>query len=187
MHRGRARVCRRCHGSPVVLAAGLGEDVPHQVAHSMTIRIQRIIDRAVDTYTEQQLPTLHAELTGEELWNPVGFDPTANLDPEYEGLDLDPEAEDGQPYLFTFSQLQEESVVETPLPRPPLSNAEKQRLRQEIELADRIAEDVGGRVCFALTSHRAHIATAVKRYVEPQIQQLLAELAEHLEYPGTSG
>lgn len=184
-HRGRARVCRRCQGSPVLLAAGLVGDVPHQVAHAMSIRIQRIVDRAVDEYVAQALPNLQAELTGEQMWHTGGFDPSAGLPPEYDGLDFDPETEDGQPYLFTMAELQEQSRPEPPLPRPPLSAEEKQRLRHEIELADQFADEIGRTVCFALASHRSHIQTAVKRYVEPQIQELLHELSRHLEYPSS--
>lgn len=182
-HRGRARVCRKCQGSPVLLAAGLVGDVPHQVAHAMSIRIQRIVDRAVDEFVEATLPSLHAELTGEQMWHAGGFDPGADLPPEFDGLDFDPETDDGQPYLFTMAELQEQSRPAPPLPRPPLSVEEKQRLREEIDIADQHAEDVGRRVCFALAAHRPHIQTAVKRYVEPQIQELLNELSRHLEYP----
>lgn len=74
-HRGRSRMCRRCTGSPFLVAAGLEGDAPHQVVHALVSRMQRIIDRAVDDYTEHELPTLHAELTGEQLWNAGGFDP----------------------------------------------------------------------------------------------------------------
>ena len=70
-----------------------------------------------------------------------------------------------------------------PLPRPPLSSEEKRRLRLEIELADRVAGDVGQRLCFALTEHRPRVQAAVQRFVEPQIQALLDELTKHLEPP----
>lgn len=182
-HRGRSRMCRRCTGSPVLAAAGLAGDVPHQVVHALNSRMQRIIDRVVDEYTERELPTLHAELTGEQLWNSGGFDPGAGLDPEYEGVDLDPEVEDEQPFLFTMAELAEQARPEPPLPRPPLSAEEKRRLRHEIELADRCAHDAGQRLCFALASHRARIESAVHRFVEPQIQALLDELTRHLEPP----
>lgn len=182
-HRGRARMCRRCTGSPVLAAAGLAADVPHQVGHALASRMQRIIDRAVDDYTEQHLPALQAELTGEQIWNAGGFDPSAGLDPEYDGLDLDPELEDGQPVLFTLAELAEQSRPEPPLPRPPLSAAEKQQLRREIELASTYADDVGQRLCFALTEHRARIRAAIARFIEPQIQAMLDELSRQLEPP----
>lgn len=182
-HRGRSRMCRRCTGSPVLQAAGLASDVPHQVVHALNSRIQRIIDRAVDSYTERALPTLHAELTGAEMWKAGGYAPAAGLDPEYEGVDLDPEAEAGQPFLFTMAELAEQSRPEPPLPRPPLSAEEKRRLRHEIELADRFAVDIGQRLCFALAAHRPRIETAVQRFVEPQIRALLDELTRHLEPP----
>lgn len=182
-HKGRARMCRRCTGSPVLAAAGIEADVPHQVGHALNSRMQRIVDRAVDEYTERELPTLHAELTGEQLWNAGGYEPQEGLEPEYEGLDLDPEVEGDQPTLFTLAELAEQTRPAPPLPRPPLSADEKRRLRHEIDLADRCAQDVGQRICFAVAAHRPRIQAAVQRFVEPQIQALLEELTRHLEPP----
>ncbi len=167
----------------MLAAAGLEGDAPHQIVHALVSRMQRIIDRAVDDYTERSLPALHAELTGEQLWNSGGFDPGSGLDAEYEGVDLDPETDDEQPYLFTMAELAEQTKPEPPLPRPPLSPEEKRRIRSEIELADRFAQDVGQRLCFALTEHRPRVQAAVERFVEPQIQALLDELTRHLEPP----
>ncbi|RGE24402.1 spermidine/putrescine ABC transporter substrate-binding protein [Leucobacter sp. wl10] len=183
-HRGRARLCRRCTGSPMLAAAGLTSDVPHQVTHALVSRMQRIIDRRVDEFTEQQLPMLHAELTGEQMWRAGGYDPAAGLDPEYEGLDPDPDPADGeQPFLFTLAGLAEESRSEPLLPRPPLSADEKRQLRREVELADRCAEEAGRAVCFALMAHRSRIESAVRRFVEPQIRAMLDELSRNLEPP----
>ncbi|UOQ57944.1 spermidine/putrescine ABC transporter substrate-binding protein [Leucobacter allii] len=183
-HRGRARLCRRCTGSPVLTAAGIANDVPHQVTHALVSRMQRIIDRRVDEFTADELPTLHAELSGEELWRTRGYDPAAGLAPEYEGLDPDPEpAEGDQPFLFTLAGLAEETRPEPPLPRPPLSAEEKQRLRREIELADRCAEEAGRELCFALAAHRPRIQTAISRFVEPQVRAMLDELSRNLEPP----
>lgn len=183
-HRGRARLCRRCTGSPILAAAGVSNDVPHQVTHALVSRMQRIIDRRVDEFTEQELPALHAELTGAELWQSGGYDPAAGLAPEYEGLDPDPEPADGeQPFLFTLAGLAEETRPEPPLPRPPLSVEEKQRLRREIELADRCAEEAGREVCFALVTHRSRIQAAIQRFVEPQIRAMLDDLSRNLEPP----
>lgn len=183
-HRGRARLCRRCTGSPLLAAAGLGSDVPHQVTHALVSRMQRIIDRRVDEFTERELPALHAELTGAEMWESGGYDPAAGLAPEYEGLDPDPEPDDGeQPFLFTLAGLAEETRPEPPLPRPPLSQEEKHRLRREIELADRCAEEAGREVCFALVTHRPLIQAAIRRFIEPQIRAMLDELSRNLEPP----
>lgn len=182
-HRGRSRMCRRCTGSPILSAAGILGDVPHQVAHALTSRMQRIIDRAVDDYTERELPALHAELSGEELWNTGGFEPGAGLDPEYDGVDLDPETDDEQPFLFTMAGLAEQSKPGPALPRPPLNPDEKRRLVREIELADRFADDAGRQLCFAVAEHRPRIQAAVQRFVEPQIQAMLEELSRHLEPP----
>lgn len=183
-HRGRARLCRRCTGSPIVASAGLRADVPHQVVHALVSRMQRIIDRRVDDYTAEHLPLLHAELTGEQMWRSGGFDPAADLEPEYDGLDPDPEPEEGgQPFLFTMAGLAEDSRPEPPLPRPPLRPEEKQQLRREIELADRCAAQAGQAVCMALLVHRDRVVRAVERFVEPQVRALLEELSKHLEPP----
>lgn len=182
-HRGRSRMCRRCTGSPLLEAAGIAGTVPHQVAHALSSRMQRIIDRLVDDYVERELPAMHAELTGEQLWHTGGFEPGADLEPEYDGLDLDPESDDGQPFLFTLAGLAEQSRPEPPLPRPPLSADEKQRLRHEMELADRFAENIGQQMCFALATHRPRIVAAVEKFVEPQIRDMLDELSKHLEPP----
>lgn len=182
-HRGRARMCRRCTGSPILIAAGIDTGVPHQVGHALTSRMQRIIDAVVDDYTERELPALHAELTGEQLWNTGGFEPGAGLDPEYDGLDLDPEADEEQPFLFTMAELAEQSRPEPPLPRPPLSAEERRRLRHEIELASNYADEAGRRLCFAVAAHRPRICAAVERFVEPQIKAMLDDLSRNLEPP----
>lgn len=183
-HRSRSRICRRCTGSPVVAAAGLADDTPHQVKHFLVSRVQRIIDRAVDDYTEANLPMLYAELTGADMWRVGGYDPSEGLDPEYDGLDLDPEPpEQDQPFLFTMAGLAAETRPEPPLPRPPLSAEEKQQLRREMELAERVANDVGREVCFLLADHRTRIEAALERFVEPQVRDMLEELARHLESP----
>ena len=182
--RTRAAVCRKCSGSLLLQAAGLPADAPHQVAHALMSRLQRIIDRTVDDYTAEYLPALQAELDGSSLWTARGFDPREGLDPEYEGIELDPEPEsDAQPFLFTLDGLAEETQPEPALPRPPLSDAEKQQIRREIETVDQVAAQTGRLVCFALTAHRGRIERAVEVFVEPQIQALLAELSQHLEPP----
>lgn len=183
-HRGRARPCARCTGSPFLTAAGLTGDVPHQVTHALISRLQRIIDREVDDFTAAELPALHAELTQDELWRAGGYDPAANLAPEYEGLDPDPEPGDAaQPFLFTLTGLAEETQPEPPLPRPPLSAGEKRQIRDEIGRADAHAEECGRAVCFALLTHRERITVAVARFVEPQIRAMLDELSLGLEPP----
>lgn len=183
-HRPRSRLCRRCTGSPLLDAAGITADTPHQVKHAFVSRMQRIVDTAVDEYTQTHLPMLHAELTGANMWEVGGYDPAAGLEPEYDGLDPDPEPDEtGQPFLFTMGGLAEETKPEPPLPRPPLSADEKNQLRREIELADRQASAVGSEVCFALLTHRARVEAAIDRFVEPQVRALLDELSRQLEPP----
>ncbi len=145
--------------------------------------MQRIIERAVDEYTERDLPVLHAELTGEQMWHAGGYEPGAGLDPEYDGLDLDPEDDEEQPFLFTMAGLAEQSKPEPALPRPPLSAGEKRQLEREAELAGRFADNLGQQICFAVAEHRPRIQAAVLRFVEPQIQAMLEELSRHLEPP----
>lgn len=183
-YRARTRICRRCTGSPVLVASGIPEGTPHQVTHALVSRIQRIVDRVVDDYTQEHLPMLHAELRGADIWRAGSYDPAAGLDPEYDGLDPDPEPEDaGQPFLFTMAGLAEAEQQEPLLPRPPLTAEEKRQLRREIELADFRAADVGNEVCFSLLGHRGSIANAIDRFVEPKVQAVLDELSRHLEPP----
>lgn len=168
----------------MLAAAGLTGDVPHQVMHALVTRMHRIIDRHVDAYIAAELPALHAELNDAEMWGSGGYDPAAGLAPEYEGLDPDPEPVDGaQPFLFTLGGLAEETKPAPALPRPPLSEQEKQQLRQEMSRADALAEDCGRDVCFALLTHRDRITAAIERFVEPQIQTMLDELSMGLEPP----
>lgn len=183
-YRSRSRICRRCTGSPLLVAAGVPDGTPHQVKHALVSRMQRIIDGAVEAYTEQHLPMLHTELTGAAMWQTGGYDPSAGLDPEYDGVDLDPEPdESGQPFLFTMESLAAETKPQELLPRPPLSAEEKQQLRLEIQLADRHATEVGNEVCFALVAFRPQIVALIERFVEPQIQEMMDELSRHLEPP----
>lgn len=182
--RTRSRLCGKCTGSPIVAAAGLGGDVPHQVTHALVSRMHRIIDKQVEEYTAAELPALHAELADQDMWQAGGYDPAAGLDPEFDGVDPDPEpGDDGQPFLFTLAGLAEETRPEPPLPRPPLSADEKQRLRREIELVDAYSSRVGQELCFALMSHQARVQAAISRFVEPQIRAMLDELSRHLEPP----
>ena len=61
-HRGRARLCRQCFGSPIIASAGLAVDVPHVVQHALSMRMKIVIDASVDEYTELNLPRLAHEL-----------------------------------------------------------------------------------------------------------------------------
>lgn len=177
-------MCRKCAGSPFLEAAGFPEGVPHQVTHALVMRMHRIIDRDVELYTAAELPALHAELTGEAMWQASGYDPTEGLPPESEGVDLDPEpASHDQPFLFTLAELQEIAKPDPPLPRPPLSQEEKARIRVEIELAEQRSVSIGQQLCFAIMGHRERIKAAINRHIEPQIEMMLAELSRSLEPP----
>lgn len=173
-HRGRTRPCALCLGNPMLATGGLGSDVPHAVTHALATRLKRISDRVVEDYTARNLPLLESEL------RPVA-DADRSADPAFDGLPLDPEPEPGAPFLFTFAQF---TVPDTPPPeRPPLSDAAKQALRAELRLADECGRHATGLMVLALGEHAAAIRAAIERFVEPQIDALLAELAQELDAP----
>ncbi|PPL20048.1 spermidine/putrescine ABC transporter substrate-binding protein [Microterricola pindariensis] len=212
-HRARLRLCRSCFGSPIIVAAGLANDVPHAVQHSMSMRMKLIIDAAVDDYTDRNLPLLQRELDlAEQRRRAEHYRPEAGLAPEAAGLDLDPEPEDGQPFLFTLGELAAspppeaaadaahvrdhntlDFPVDEPVPTtsarhsapvpPPLSDEEKQAIRAEVKLADEFAGQVGRRVCAELVLHRPRIAEGIAQYIEPQVVALLADLERELDSP----
>jgi hypothetical protein len=103
--RGRTRPCRVCLGSPVATAAGFDNDVPHAVQHALLNRMRQIVDDDVDEYTARNLPLVTRELRLAEAQEARGYRPDQGLDPEFQGLDLDPEPEPGQPFLFTLAGL----------------------------------------------------------------------------------
>ncbi len=182
-HRGRTAPCRRCLGSPVLAAAGIAGTTPHGVQHGLSTRIKTIVDHAVADYTARNLPTLQRELDQQAARNRArSYRPTEDLDPEFEGMPLDPEPVPGAPFLFTIAGLADDSAAELP-PLPPLSDEAKTALRQEVALADEYANLVGREICGILLRHRITIQAAVSRHVEPQIEALLAELTESLDSP----
>jgi len=182
-HRGRVASCRRCFGSPVLSAAGLGSDVPHGVQHGLSTRVKTIVDHSVAEYTAKNLPMLQAELDQQAARNRArSYRPAEGLDPEFEGLPLDPEPVAGAPFLFTISGLAEEVDADIPA-LPPLSADAKAALRQEVGLADDYANMVGREVCAVLLHHRLRIQSAITQYVEPQIEAMLQELTRSLDAP----
>jgi len=182
-HRGRVAVCRRCLGSPVLSAAGLGSDVPHAVQHGLSTRVKTIVDRAVAEYTARNLPMLQDELDQQADRNRArSYRPGEGLDPEFEGMPLDPDPQPGAPFLFTLSGMAAEADADVPA-LPPLSDDAKAALRQEVGLADEYANMIGREVCSVLLSHRLRIQAAVTRYVEPQVAALLEELTRSLDSP----
>lgn len=182
-HRGRVAVCRRCLGSPVLSAAGVGADVPHGVQHGLSTRVKTIVDHAVAEYTSRNLPMLQRELDEQAARNRSrAYRPGEGLEPEYDGMPLDPDPVPGAPFLFTIAGLADEAVAELP-PLPPLTEEAKVALRQEVALADEYANMIGREVCGMLLSHRLAIQQAIAQYVEPQIEALLAELTESLDSP----
>lgn len=182
-HRGRRSPCARCYRSPLLRAAGIHDDTPHGVQHGLSTRLKTIIDQRVSEYTEQNLPLLKAELDAQAARNTArSYRPREHLEPEFEGLPLDPEPDPGAPFLFTIAGFEEEAARETP-PPPPLSEEAKQALRREVALADEHANLIGREVCAILAHHRDRIRAAVSEFVEPQIDALLAELTSSLDAP----
>lgn len=186
-HRGRVAPCRRCFGSPVLSAAGLGSDVPHGVQHGLSTRVKAIVDHAVAEYTAVNLPMLQTELDQQAARNRArSYRPTEGLEPEFEGLPLDPDPVPGSPFLFTISGLAKEADAGIP-DLPPLTDEAKAALRQEVGLADDYANMVGREVCAILLHHRLRIQEAVAEYVEPQIEAMLEELTRSLDSPFDPG
>ncbi|MEV7693875.1 spermidine/putrescine ABC transporter substrate-binding protein [Microbacterium sp. NPDC089189] len=182
-HRGRLAPCRRCLGSPMLSAAGLGGDVPHGVQHGLSTRLKTVVDHAVAEYTSRNLPLLQSELDQQAARNRArSYRPTENLDPEFEGLPLDPEPLPGAPFLFTLSGLAADADAGVP-DLPPLSDEAKAALRQEVGLADDYANMVGRELCAILLHHRIRIQAAVAEFVEPQIAAMLEELTRSLDAP----
>ncbi|MCR2784902.1 MULTISPECIES: spermidine/putrescine ABC transporter substrate-binding protein [unclassified Microbacterium] len=182
-HRGRIAPCRRCFGSPVLSAAGLGSDVPHGVQHGLSTRIKTIVDHAVAVYTAQNLPMLQAELDQQAARNRArSYRPAEDLEPEFEGLPLDPEPQPGAPFLFTIAGLAQEADADVP-DLPPLGPEAKAALRQEVGLADDYANMIGREICAILLRHRLRIQAGVTQYVEPQIAAMLDELTRSLDAP----
>ena len=207
-HRGRARLCRQCFGSPIIASAGLAVDVPHVVQHALSMRMKIVIDASVDEYTERNLPLLAHELNlSERRQSAQAYRPAEGLEPEFRGLDLDPQPAADAPYLFTFSELADlDPTVSPPVasspadpnpdsapdpdepsaaqePLPPLTPEEKAALRAEIGIADEFATLVGQRVCAQLRQQQARLLAAIAEYVEPQVQALLADLDSTLDSP----
>ena len=182
-HRGRIAPGRRCFGSPVLSAAGLGSDVPHGVQHGLSTRVKTIVDHAVAEYTSRNLPMLQTELDQQATRNRRrSYRPAEGLEPEFEGMPLDPEPEPGAPFLFTLSGLAAEEDAAIPA-LPPLSDAAKAALRQEVGLADDYANMIGREVCAVLLHHRLRIQAAVAEYVEPQVAAMLDDLSRSLDAP----
>lgn len=182
-HRGRRSPCRRCFGSPILEAAGVAHDTPHGVQHALSTRMKTIIDQRVAQYTSQNLPMLQAELDQQAARNRArSYRPREDLDPEFDGLPLDPEPDPGAPFLFTIAEFEEEAAQETP-PLPPLTDEAKRALRHEVALADEHASEVGHEICRLLRTHRSRIRSAVSEYVDPQIDAMMKELTTSLDAP----
>lgn len=182
-HRGRVAPCRRCLGSPILSAVGIGGNVPHGVQHGLSTRIKTIVDHAVADYTAHNLPMLQRELDQQAARNRARtYRPSEDLAPEFEGMPLDPEPVPGAPFLFTIAGMADEASSELP-PLPPLTDEAKAALRQEVTLADEYANMVGREICGILLRHRLSVQAAISQYVEPQIEAMLEELTRSLDAP----
>lgn len=145
--------------------------------------MKTIVDHAVADYTARNLPMLQRELDQQAARNRArSYRPAEDLDPEFDGLPLDPEPVPGAPFLFTIAGLADESAAALPA-LPPLTEDAKAALRQEVALADEFANMVGREICSMLLRHRIYIQAAISQHVEPQIEALLAELTDSLDSP----
>jgi len=182
-HRGRRSPCPHCFGSPVLSAAGIADDTPHGVQHGLSTRIKAIVDQLVAEYTSNNLPMLQAELDQQAARNRArSYRPREHLEPEFDGLPLDPEPAPGAPFLFTISGFEEQAASEAP-PLPPLTDEAKVALRREVALADEFANEAGREICRLLSDHRTRIRAAVSEFVDPQVDQMLRELTTSLDAP----
>lgn len=180
--RPRTRICRKCTGSPIASAAGFGPDVPHPVQHALIGRISTTIEDSVDDYTAKNLPLLQRELErAAARKRDAGYQPAEGLSPEFQGLDVDPQPQEGAPFLFTLGELAGTGASPDAAPREPLSDEAKAALRHEIDLSDECARSTGTAVCLALIDHRPRIAEAVERLVEPQIEALVSDMFRGLD------
>ena len=142
-HRGRVRLCRQCFGSPVIAAAGLTTDVPHAVQHALAMRMKLVIDASVDEYTELNLPLLSREMRlNEERKSTSAYRPADGLDPEFNGLDLDPPAAPDAPYLFTFGELAGTELAGTDLAGTDLAGTDL--AGTDLASADLVGTDLAG-------------------------------------------
>ena len=151
--------------------------------HGLSTRIKSIVDHAVAEYTSRNLPMLQTELDDQAERNRArSYRPTEGLDPEFEGLPLDPDPVPGAPFLFTVAGMAADAAQDLPS-LPPLSEEAKAALRQEVALADEYANMVGREICSILLRHRLSVQAAISQFVEPQIEAMLAELSEALDSP----
>ncbi len=171
----------------MLAAVGIGHDVPHGVQHGLSTRMKTIIDRQVGQYTAQNLPLLQSELDQASARNRSRpYRPEVDLEPEYEGLPLDPDPVPGAPFLFTLSGMAAEAASEVPA-LPPLSEQAKAALRREVQLADEYANLVGREICTLLLRHRLRVQDAISQHVEPQVESLLEQLSLSLDMPFDEG
>lgn len=181
----RNRVCGKCIGSPLAQAAGIENWVPHGVQHALIMRLKKIIDARIDRYIEQNLPMMHGELLYDETRRKkLPYRPADGLDPEYQGLELDPPSDPEQPFLFTLTELADQLASEVPQAPPRTITPEhRAALIREIELSDQESRRIGNEICMVLLTYQPVIKTAVDEQIEPQIAELLAELSNELSAP----
>ncbi|MGB3413690.1 MAG: spermidine/putrescine ABC transporter substrate-binding protein [Microbacteriaceae bacterium] len=184
----RARICRKCTGSPFLKVTDLADNAPHAVQHALVMRMNKILADGVDEYVEKNLPLMRQELElDEQRKKQLPYRPSEGLDPEYEGLELDPPALPGEPYLFTLSELASDLASTIPQAKPGFLSPElKRALRLELELSDQFTRDLGNQLCTHLKEHRSRIDRAVQVFVEPQISAMMAELSAELSFPPSS-
>ncbi|MBT1018431.1 hypothetical protein KJY77_04675 [Canibacter sp. lx-72] len=185
--RVRTRTCIKCEpGDPFVLGAAFDNGVPHPVKHALTSRMYRVVRKRVDEVVAVALPNLHernmrldqARLTAE-------YDPRLALDPEYDGLELDPPEDPERPFLFTLSEFAQHtrSIVDftDELLRHQMSDTEQLDLQRATAVHNTIYYNVCRELATALARHRGEIARVLETYVQPQIAADIAEFMAGFE------
>lgn len=148
------RVCALCHGSPFVAAAGFsrGQLPPHEVLHNLFRRLQSLIDERVNLFIAAELPLMRECMRQDELSGQ-------------------------QQTLFPLSVMGRESADG----RLVLSAQQKRMLAADIARADDFADAMGREICFQLVACRQQIGDALKKFVDPKIEEVLAEFRQRLE------
>ena len=188
-HRARVRLCTRCFGSPIIAAAGLDVDVPHAVQHAFSMRMKVIIDAAVDDYTARNLPMLHREIRlAEERKARRPYRRGRGARPRVPRPRPRPGARARPAVPLHPGRARGGHAAEANEPPPrPFTLEEKEAIREEVQLADEFAKQLGRRICVELAQHRDRIGEAVVEFVEPQVEELLADLDRELDAPGWPG
>lgn len=178
----RRRVCRKCANSRFLYYVGMSQTIPHSARHAFVTRMEKLVEDFLDEYIEEHLPHLWHEQEEEQLWKAGRYTSQDSIPVEYRGLEIEPEPVDpNNPYLFTLRELEEHGEEAYTLPRPPLTEEEKQALREEIAVADRVSHRNGMQICEELQRHRNRVLMVLKIYVEPRVDEAMSTFLQAID------